>query len=89
MSIVLTTAALAYVETGGYKNCGELIAYTHARFSVDGFLRGPGAPVAVYFDYASGWHVDEANGVYAGDWFARGYNSLDLSQTYAACRNYG
>lgn len=89
LSLVLAVPVLAYQEAGGFKNCGGFIAYTYARFNVDGLLRGPGSGTAVYFDYSSGWHANEVNGVYSGDWFARGYNVLDFSQTGARCRNYG
>lgn len=89
MVVISAMPALAYVEEGGYKNCGNYIAYTHARFTIDAWIRGPGSPVIVFHDYVSGWHTDEENGGYSGNWLARGEPSLDLANTYAACRPYG
>lgn len=89
MVLALAVPVVAYQEEGGYENCGDYIGYTHAYFSIDGLLFGPGASVGVYYDYSSGWHSAEENGDYSGDWFARGYPSLDFPNTYAGCRPYG
>ena len=91
LALAVVTPVAAYQEEGGYKNCGEFIAYTHARFNTDGLTQGPGETTYVSWDYAagSGWHVQDNNGLYSGNWMARGIEYLDFGVTAALCRNYG
>ena len=89
VTLVLAVPAFAYIQEGGTKNCGNFIAYVHARFSIDGETYPPGDSFLIFWNYASGWHTVEDNGGYSGDWFARGYNQLDTANTWVACRNYG
>lgn len=82
-------AALAWQAEGGYKNCGLLIAYVHARYNDIAALTGPGGSTGYYLENDGSWHVRERNGSYSGDWTALGDPSLDLDNTWAGCRNYG
>lgn len=89
LSLLLAVPAMAYVEEGGTKNCGEWIAYTHARFTIDGWTLGPGDSVLLFWNFAAGWHTVEDNGQYSGWWLGRGVTDLDLANTWAGCRNFG
>lgn len=91
LAIAIAAPAVAYQEEGGFKNCGSFVAYTHAKFNTDGLTQGPGKSTYVLWDYAagSGWHIADNNGLYSGNWMARGIEFLDFGVTAALCRNYG
>lgn len=88
-SLVLALPAMAWQAEGGTKNCGQLIAFVHARYNDTAALQGPGGTTGYYVPNDGLWHTQERNGSYSGDWTALGDPYLDLVNTWPGCRNYG
>ncbi len=89
MAVTASPALAAFQEEDGNKNCGDYIAYLHARYNDAASLLPPGGTFHSYTPYDGLWHVQEVNGDYSGYWYAVGTPYLDLPNTWAACRNYG
>lgn len=85
----LTGPAWAWQIKSGTANCGQVIAYTQARFYTNGEIRPPGSYYVYYYYLSSAWHTRQRDGNYSGSWYAVGDPSLNMSSTFAGCRNYG